>query len=202
VYNVQDSMDENMDPRSQPSLSCASVNTWDGRLFFMPPDYTELLVRLQCCHSILNTAWPRPGVPQMAGARRFIATKLFRSLQVSIDQTAESIESLGEPQVKEDLFYTWNSVGETVRYLSVANQRADEATVDRLFNLLYLVTGIAYHRVAGELPQKSQQDERFSSVEDVGDLLRLCAWRSSQPSEQPADLLRELTRELEASRNT
>jgi len=39
-----------------------------------------LLESLRQFHRILNTAWPRPGVPEMAGASVFFGTNLFKTL--------------------------------------------------------------------------------------------------------------------------
>ena len=162
----------------------------------MPADPSELLVQLQCCHSILNTAWPKPGVPQMAGARSFIGTKLFQALERIVNQITETVQSLTESQVKDQLSQAWTAVAKLVVFLKVSGRDLDTETIDRAFNLLYLTSGVAYHRLAAGLSQTPPQNERFSTVENLADLLGVSAWPPSEPSPNPADLLEAVAEEI------
>src|SRR6266516_3860241 len=164
-----------------------------------PMDCSPLLVGLQCCHSILGTAWPRPGCPQLAGARSFIGTKLFVALEKIVGQIGAQVAALDESNLKRELLPLSKMVTDAVDYLKQFGKQREDEPVDRVFNLLYLVTGVAYHRVAAETPDKPQQDARYSTVEDLADLLRLCAWTPKQQTTDPGRLLRELSVDLEAA---
>jgi hypothetical protein len=134
----------------------------------------------------------------LAGARHFITTNVFKALESVVGEIQEQIAALEERQLRSELLPLWKKVTDTVGFLKQFGKQRGDDVVDPLFNLLYLVTGMAYHRVVAELSEKPQHDERYSTVEEVADLLRLCAWSPSQPTEQPSQLLQELAAALDA----
>ena len=116
----------------------------------------------------------------MAGAHHFIGTKLFVALEKIVGQIGEELAALDGSALKTELLQLWKPVGDAVSFLKQFGEQRQDAPIDRVFNLLYLVTGVAYHRVAAEMPDKPQQDARYSTVEDLADLLRLCALTPKQ----------------------
>ncbi len=93
----------------------------------------SLLVSLQCCHSVLGTAWPRPGCPQLAGARSFIGTKLFVALEKIVSQIREQVAALDESELKAELSHLWKTVGDGVIFLKQFGRQREDAPIDRVF---------------------------------------------------------------------
>ncbi len=155
--------------------------------------YISLMVQLQCCHSVLNTAWPRPGVAALRGAKAFIGTKLFIALETSMRDIAAAIQAFPDTEIKSTLLPLWAAAEQLVgRLKRFGSERADEE-VDKAFNLLYLASGVAYHLMRGRIEQPPSQDARYSSVESLDRLLTLCAWNSKSP----ICTLEELTQHIE-----
>jgi hypothetical protein len=143
-------------------------------------DASKLLLLLQSCHSILGTAWPRPGYPDLAGARTFLGTNLFTALEngsAELDRLFAGLESIA---ARRDLPLLWRRCSEVIKRLRALGRSSDNPRIDRAFNLLYLSTGVLYQEVAQTLPEVPKQDARFSTVEDVEELLHLCRWEGTK----------------------
>jgi len=158
--------------------------------------HVRILVQLQCCHSVLNTAWPRPRVAAMRGAKMFIGTKLFLALETSLREIAAAIQEFPDADVKSALLPFWTAVEQLGRRLKMfGTDRADD-DVDQAFNLLYLATGVAYHLVRERFDQPPSQDDRYSSVEGLDRLLSLCAWSAVSSTANPEELTPSVGRKL------
>lgn len=155
------------------------------------PVISELAGALRACHSILNTAWPRPGVAAMARARSFIKTKLYGNLEAAAYEVAKSVGSAAD----HDLEAFAVALQRRVEALKQGHEQLSDEAIDSIFNLLYLATGVAFHRVSDLGLRSPSWAENLMEVEPVDALLRLCKWgKESEPSEQ---LLVELTAALE-----
>ena len=166
--------------------------------------HVHLMVQLQCCHSVLNTTWPRPGVAAMRGAKMFIGTKLFIALETSVRDIAAAIQDFPDTEVKSALLPFWTPAEQLVRRLKQFGAERPDNDVDQAFNLLYLATGVAYHLVRSRIDQPPSQDDRYSSVEGLDRLLSLCAWSAvssiANPEEQTQCIGRALTDCLQPSK--
>ena len=162
----------------------------------MQSDFADIYSQLQCCHSILNTAWPKPGVPQMTGASGFIGTNVFRALRRITLLIKEEIADAGSSLKVPDLARVWGAFEAVVERLEERGRQAPRNQVDRAFNLLYLASCVLYRELAraGEVVPK--HDPRFSHVEELGELLSLCAWKSNPAPGKP--LINEIEDALRA----
>lgn len=157
---------------------------------------TRLFELLQCCHSILNTAWPKPGVEAMAGARIFIGTKLFEALKNSAKQISTEITQIDDPEDRSLLTGFWNVCNESIQHLEVNREILRDDAVDRIFNLLYLASGVAYHYVIKRTRETPDQNERFSTMEELQVLLVSCAWKSSSGNQDVQRIMMDVQEEM------
>jgi hypothetical protein len=134
----------------------------------------DVLVMLQCYHSILNTAWPRPDYPSLAGAGRFIHTKLFTALE----NADMKLISLFQEAEKEGLSVEYGELWEYCHQILFALKRLEtnclHPSIDPAFNLLYLTSGVLYEGIAVTMPSRPEPDKRFASVEDLPSLASAC----------------------------
>jgi hypothetical protein len=137
-------------------------------------DYGELLELVAKFHSISNTAWPKPGEPALAGASIFIGTTLFRTLEHCTLLIQEAVEAMGNNDSRREIenFLTafkllFSAVGQRDR-----GEKSEQ--VDFAFNILYLASGVLYHRIT-EISSRIPED-RFTLVEPFNKLLELCRW--------------------------
>ena len=144
-------------------------------------DYSELLAQVRHFHSILNTAWPRPGVPQMAKASVFIGTKLFTALENGLIQIQHALEALHSSSNRNELVGFWKTLAGLFLQLKGQNSGERSERIDQALNLLYLASGVFYHRLAELSSVVPKADERMIGVEEMAKLLELCGW--SKPSQ-------------------
>lgn len=137
---------------------------------------SQLLVTLQCCHSILNTAWPKPGVTQMQGAQIYIGTKLFEALENALSQVERDVFAcrIFSPN---DIPYNVCELFEVmIKRLNKIGRKTNNSQIDNAVNLLYLATGVLYHHICKLFNVIPEQDDRFSPVEELQPLLISCGW--------------------------
>lgn len=137
----------------------------------------ELLPLMQSCHSVLGTAWPRPNFPQLAGAKTFIGTNLFSSLENGAERLNEQFSQLKVNGFDRDLLLLWNCCNETIAQLKQMGRASTNPNIDSAFNLLYFAIGVLYQEMAHKLPALPIQDSRFSTVPSIDKLAELCQWR-------------------------
>jgi hypothetical protein len=155
----------------------------------------RLLQFLQGCHSILGIAWPRPGNPEMEGARVFIGTNLFASLEDGVRQADEEFEHLITFPNMETHCVIWRLNGDILIRLKALGRVTRNSFVDSAFNLLYLSTGLQHNIIASAFNFIPTPVERFSKVEATDDLLKKCGWINSEQS-SPGVVLQNLICEL------
>jgi hypothetical protein len=157
----------------------------------MTNDFPDIFSKLQCCHSILNTAWPKPDVPQMSGARSFLGTKLFTALE----NITVSIKNELDAAPKMQLFSnTWNSFSAVVNQLKVLGRQSTNPEIDRAFNLLYFTSGVLYYEIAKANSMIPKNDTRFSHVEKFEELVLLCKWTTEIKND--STFVKQLDREI------
>jgi hypothetical protein len=155
---------------------------------------SRLLPLLQSCHSILGTAWPKPGCPQLTGARTFIGTNLFAALEngaMELDQLFAGLESA---TIKGGGALLWKRCHDVIKRLKVLGRTSENPHIDAAFNLLYLATGVLYRQIAHSLTPMPDQDARFATVEEIEDLAQQCQWQgnATESAGQIADALAEV----------
>ena len=155
----------------------------------------QLLQFLQGCHSILGIGWPKPGVPQMAGARIFIGTNPFLALEDGIRQANEEFEFLCKLPKMQTTCEAWCLVKALVAQLRALGRESQSPMIESALNLLYLATGVLYHEISSDLGATPKLVERFSRVEVLEELLRTCAWKQSN-SQNPEDILQDVVAEM------
>ena len=143
---------------------------------------TEVLLMLQCCHSILGTAWPRPGCKELSGAGGFIGTKLFTALENGAAQLSTAVEAARKEGLETEVMEVWNHCEQVIQVLKSLKGKSRHAAIDQAFNLLYLATGVLYQQIANKQASPPKQDKRFATVEDLKILIRKCEW---QPGATP-----------------
>ncbi len=139
-------------------------------------DYTELLTLLWQFHCALNTVWPKPGVPEMAGASAFVGTGLFKGLKNGMCQIQDTLHSLRNPGLRDEVAPFWNAFTRLFCTLGEQDRYKKSDQVDSAFNLLYLASGVFYHHVAELSSKLPETDKRLIGVEELKDLVRLCRW--------------------------
>jgi hypothetical protein len=139
-------------------------------------DYCELLANIWQFHSILNTAWPKPGIPQMTGASVFLHTNLFKALEnglIRIQQLLKPVET------SNGFLNYWEAFYSLFMRLKEQDRAEKSERIDRAINMLYLASGVLYHQVAMISSKLPDCDKRLIGVEDFSKLLQLCRWSDS-----------------------
>jgi hypothetical protein len=132
---------------------------------------------LQCCHSIISTAWPRPDYPSLAGAGKFIHTKLFTALE-NADKTLISLFQEAEKEgFNVEYGKLWEYCHQILSVLKRLETNCLHPSIDPAFNLLYLTSGVLYEEIVATLPSRPEPDKRFASVEDLESLVSACKWK-------------------------
>ena len=156
---------------------------------------------LQCCHSILGTAWPRPSCKELAGAGAFIGTKLFTALENGARQLSDAVEDASREGLETELVQVWRHCDQVIQLLKLLKSQSRHPAIDPAFNLLYMATGVLYHQIARGQSSPPVQDKRFATVEDLEKLITICEWRDGVTSDLTAKIdgaLVELLRQLSA----
>jgi hypothetical protein len=146
----------------------------------MSQGYEKLLAFLLQFHSVLNTAWPKPDAPEMANASIFIGTNLFKALEDGVCQIQDALHSFPDPKLRNEATPFWNAFSGLFFELGAQGRGKQNEGTDYAFNLLYLASGVLYHRVAEFSPKLPTLDARLMGVEKLGDLLRLCNWQKNE----------------------
>jgi hypothetical protein len=139
-------------------------------------DNEELSALLEKFHSVLNTAWPKPGVPAMANASVFIGTTLFKGLEDGLNIIEDAIEASEACDFKKEAMSFWNVFRNLFTAIGKQDRYKQSEQVDFAFNLLYLASGVFYYRVVELSSKQPGIDRRTIEVEPFEDLLRLCRW--------------------------
>jgi len=155
----------------------------------------ELLSLVWKFHQILNTAWPKPSVPQMAGSSVFIGTNLFKTLENGLSQIKDALISC--EGTKKEMLPFWNSFSDLFFKIGMQNRFEKSVRIDEALNLLYLASGILYHRIREITSASPQLHAHLSDVEDVGKLLQACGWTSDKTTIK--EIENELIVEMKAS---
>jgi len=128
-------------------------------------------------HMVLSTAWPRPGVAQMAGASVFIATTLFTTLKDGMREIQDALELAENSGVRNQVAGFWAEFSKLFSAVSSHNTQEDRSEqIDNALNILYLASGVLYRRIVEISGHAVVQDERIIGVEELDDLLALCHW--------------------------
>jgi hypothetical protein len=158
----------------------------------VPSKTEELLVMLQCCHSVLSTIWPRPGYQSLAGAGRFIHTKAFIALQNADKELVQLFQEANQAGLPKSYAEAWEFSHRIISALKQLETNSLHPIIDPAFNLLYLATGVLYQEIAASLPIRPKQDARFTTVEDLKVMLIKCQWETGVE----ADLTKKLNSKL------
>ena len=126
-------------------------------------------------HSILKTVWPKPSVPEMSGASVFIGTNAFKAVGDGVRRIQDALHELEDSHFKQELLDFWAAFNGLLARIhqsaELHNERVDEGV-----NLLYLASGIFYHRISEIFSLTATHDERLVGVEQIDELSRLCNW--------------------------
>lgn len=139
-------------------------------------DYEKLMVWVAKFHSVFSTAWPKPGEPALAGASIFIGTTLWKSLENAFQYFQETIEGSGDHDSKREIeqFLTVFKL----LFFAVGKQDRNEKSeqVDFALNMLYLASGVLYHRLEELSSVRPDLKKEFTSVRPLDELLNVCHW--------------------------
>jgi hypothetical protein len=136
-------------------------------------------------HSILNTAWPKPGEPALAGASVFIGTTLFKSLENSLPLIEEEIDELSDDELKGELKPFLEAFKKLFFAVGRMDRNINSEQVDFAFNILYLASGIFYHRIEQLSFTRADLENEFIRVKPFGELLELCRWPEKSEEVKP-----------------
>ncbi len=139
----------------------------------------ELLLKLQSCHSVLSTVWPRPGYPSLAGSGRLIHTKVFTALQNADQELVRAFQEIQGESLDKQFEEIWHQCHQIISLLKQLEANCLHQDIDSAFNMLYLTTGVLYQKIAETQLTRPVQDKRFSTVEDLPNLLKICGWDCS-----------------------
>lgn len=156
---------------------------------------TTIAAMVQSCHSILNTAWPRPGRSDLKGASVFIGTRLFTALRNGMEQVGDRLREPAYPLHEGSLGGLWQNCTALVGRLSKIERESKTPEVDEAFNLLYFATGVFYNRLVATSRIPIPTDSRFSECESLTVLVEICEWRLGTENIL-ADTSKELARML------
>jgi hypothetical protein len=159
----------------------------------------RLLGLLQGCHSILGLCWPKPGVPQMSGARIFIGTKPFFALEDGIRQTNSEFESLSQFNNMQTARAAWHLVTRIVAQFRILGRNSEAKAIDPAFNLIYLATGLLYHHVSNIFSVVPIPVQPYATVETLEKLLRDCSWQQGNDKTETEEMLKSLADNLHKS---
>jgi hypothetical protein len=148
-------------------------------------DYQVLLQTILKFHSILGTIWPRPGVAEMQHASIFIGTNLFKTLENGVSQIDGQLKSISEVTVQNEIEPFWSVFKKLFKIIATTDRGIKDAQVDFAVNLLYLGSGVLYHRIAEFSSKLPSVDARMTGVEGLPDLLQLCHWPTNENSPGP-----------------
>jgi hypothetical protein len=152
----------------------------------------QLLSLIWKFHCVLNTAWPKPDVPVMAGSSVFIGTNLFKALENGLVQIEQSFHS-SQSQGREELLPFWNAFNHLFSILKKQNRSEKSARIDEALNLLYLASGVFYHRIKEISSATLETDPRLTGVEDIPTLLKICKWTgATKASEMENEIIEKM----------
>lgn len=134
----------------------------------------KILGLLQGCHSILSLGWPKPGIPEMSGARVFIGTKPFFALKDGIRQANREFELFSAIQKMKSTCEAWHLVGEIVNRFEALGRQSESKAIDPAFNLIYLTTGVLYHHISTMFSVVPEHVQPYAIVDDIERLLHDC----------------------------
>jgi hypothetical protein len=163
------------------------------------PQTEELLVMVQCCHSVLSTAWPRPGFSSLAESGRFIGTKLFSALENADNELRRLFQEACKEGIDKQYGEILEHCHQIIVFLKQLESNRLHPSIDPAFNLLYLATGVIYQEIAASLPTVPEQDNRFATVEELKSLVSICKWETGVDANLISKLnvrLEEVAREL------
>jgi hypothetical protein len=155
-----------------------------------------ILGHLQGCHSVLALGWPRPGIPQMAGARIFIGTNPFFALEDGIQQASAEFEILCKNPNMQTACQAWLLVTQIVVQFRTLGRQSQSAAIDPAFNLIYLTTGVLYHHISSIFSVTPKSVQPFATVESLEKLLGDCSWGHSKKHISTEEILASLIVEL------
>ena len=156
----------------------------------------KILGLLQGCHSILGLAWPKPGIPQMAGASIFIGTNPFVALEDGVRQTGEEFASLYKLQNMQTACEAWRLLTEIVRRFKILGRHSQSPAIDPAFNLIYLTTGVLYYHISTTFSIVPAHVQPFATVEPLEKLLSICSWKQSEDDDRTQKIMGELITKL------
>lgn len=142
----------------------------------IPPRIFPLL---QSCHSILGTAWPKPGCQQLSDSRTFIGTNLFIALRNGAIELDRLFTEMGSNGSNGPSVLLWKVCHDVMNQLNVLGRKSEHPRIDSAFNLLYLAVGVLYQTIAHNVTETPKQDAQFSTVPEIDELMQNCQWRGN-----------------------
>jgi|GEM_PF-2328358 len=139
-------------------------------------DFETLMRLVAKFHSILGIAWPKPGVHELAGASVFIGTTLFNALADGLNRIESVLENSSCCTVRTKLTPFWHALKRLFTFVGKQDRYSKSGPVDSALNLLYLASGVFYHRLAELSSKQPEMDVHPIEVEEFKELLRLCRW--------------------------
>ena len=99
-------------------------------------------------------------------------SKLLRMALCKLSKVSDSFQSQG----REELLPFWNAFNHLFSILKKQNRSEKSARIDEALNLLYLASGVFYHRIKEISSATLETDPRLTGVEDIPTLLKICKW--------------------------
>jgi hypothetical protein len=142
-------------------------------------NYEKVMELVAKFHSIFNTAWPKPGEPALAGASIFIGTTLFKTLENGLTLIEEAIDK-SDPS--NEIKHFWTAF--KTLFVAVSKQDRNEKSeqIDFALNLLYLASGVFYHRLRELSFTQPDLGKDFICIKSFSELLKLCRWPEKSES--------------------
>jgi len=159
-------------------------------------DLNLILGCFQAAHSVLNLAWPRPGVPGMTGASAFLGTNVLKGFRTALLKAAPAIAELPADKLRETIAA---AVGESLSLLDrieLKTAKMPQEAFDSAINLLYFVTGAAWHLVSEHEAHVRALPGGPMNVEAFDQLCRVC--RREENTDSPSESVLLATRHMQA----
>src|SRR5436190_4253721 len=91
-------------------------------------------------HSLLNTAWPKPGVEAPISATVFLNTKLFAALEQGVHEIQSTINRFASEDTNDELSQFWSAFVDLFKKVKGQKTSTEPKKVDAAVNLLYLAS--------------------------------------------------------------
>lgn len=145
-------------------------------------DYEKLMMWVAKFHSLQSTAWPKPGESALAGASIFIGTTLWKTLENAFPFFQEAIEASSDRDSKREIEQFLAAFKLLFSAVGTQDRNEKSEQVDFALNLLYLASGVFYHRLEELSFTRPDLKKEFIHIKPLDELLKVCRWPAKAES--------------------